>query len=150
MNSDSVIRMEPIRNQKRPVCSYLPYKKEEEAHKFYLQMRDSNAKTHPNMFAAFGGGIEQGETSEEGLMREILEELAYKPTKYRYFSRYESGNTIFDLYIEEVSDDFESKVTVGEGEYGKFLSYEETQQLPNVSNITRLMIENLEKFLATN
>lgn len=45
--------------------------------KVLLQHRSKNAKRLPNYWGAFGGGIEEGETPEEGLRRELLEEIEY-------------------------------------------------------------------------
>lgn len=45
--------------------------------KVLLQHRSKNAKRLPNYLGAFGGGIEKNETPEEGLRRELLEEIEY-------------------------------------------------------------------------
>jgi hypothetical protein len=42
-----------------------------------------------------------------------------------------------------VDDGFEDKVTVLEGEYGKFLTAEQIVEMPNVSPIAKLVIEGL-------
>lgn len=45
--------------------------------KVLLQHRSKNAKRLPDYWGAFGGGIEEGETPEDGLRRELLEEIEY-------------------------------------------------------------------------
>lgn len=106
---------------KRVVSSYVPYRKRGDVYEFFLQKRDKNASTNPGLFGLFGGGCDEGETPLQGLKREVQEELEHTPQKPISFSRYESASTIFHVYVEEVSDDFESFVHVSEGEYGKFL-----------------------------
>lgn len=50
--------------------------------KFLLQHRADDAKRAPGMWGFFGGGIEEGETPEQGLVRECQEELSITPTDF--------------------------------------------------------------------
>lgn len=43
--------------------------------KIVLQLRDADAPTFPNHLATFGGGIEEGESPLDALVRELKEEL---------------------------------------------------------------------------
>ena len=52
-----------------------------------LQHRDKNDEALPNYWAFFGGGIEEGETPEQAVIREAQEELQIKP-KLKFFGRY--------------------------------------------------------------
>jgi 8-oxo-dGTP diphosphatase len=45
--------------------------------KILLQHRTKDAPSFPDYWGLFGGGIEDGETPEQALRREILEELEY-------------------------------------------------------------------------
>lgn len=139
--------MEPIMKEKRETSSFIPYKRVGNEFVFFLQKRDMNAKRAPGVFGMFGGGLDENETPEEALLREVQEELAYSPEEPRYFSRYENANTIFNVFIEEVNDDFESQIKIGEGEYGKFLTLSETQTL-SVSPSSRLITLQLAEALA--
>lgn len=51
--------------------------------KFLLQHRSENIERWPGYWGFFGGGIEDGETAEEGLKREIMEELGYVVDNHR-------------------------------------------------------------------
>ncbi len=131
---------------KRQVAAYIPYKRMGEHIAFFLQKRDMKAARLPGVFGMFGGGLDKGESREQGLMREVQEELTYVPVRPLYFSRYETADHAFDLFIEEVSADFEEKIKVEEGEYGKFFTAAEIAN-ENVSATTRLVIPQLEQFL---
>lgn len=48
--------------------------------KYLLQFRDSDAPLYPLLWDFFGGGIEEGETAIECVIRELEEELELKVT----------------------------------------------------------------------
>lgn len=95
----------------------------------------------------FGGGFEGEENKEEALYREIQEELSYTPVAPFYFGRYEVANAIMHVFLEEVSEDFEEKVIVGEGEYGKFLTLDHIFYSEAVLLSTQLAIYEIVQFL---
>lgn len=53
-----------------------------------LQHRDKYAPRLPKMWAFFGGGIKEGETPKEAVMREAYEELQIEP-KLKFFKSYD-------------------------------------------------------------
>ena len=55
--------------------------------KVLLQKRDKDAKINPGGWGSFGGHIESGETPEQAVLREILEDLqiVIKPNYYRRY-----------------------------------------------------------------
>lgn len=76
--------------------------------KILLQLRSAYKKRWANTWGLFGGHLEEGETPEEALVREIKEELAYEirnATKFTvmppddsplhvYFERYDASQTL--------------------------------------------------------
>ena len=57
--------------------------------KYLLQLRDDNPEiSSPNTWGFFGGGVDDGETHEEALIRELNEELNWKPKKMELFHRF--------------------------------------------------------------
>jgi hypothetical protein len=65
----------------------------------------------------------------------------------RYFTYYENGFGSCDLYIEEVSDDFDSEVRVLEGEYGLWMTNADVQQHALTTPHTRLIVLQVEEYL---
>lgn len=135
--------------RKRKIGSLVAYRKRGDEYEFFLQKRDERAKTNPGQFALFGGGIEEGETPKEGMVREITEELGYIPINYRFFSRYEIANAILNVFIEEVPHDFEAHVVVHEGEGGKFLTLAELHEIKGVSPLARIIINQISEVLGS-
>ena len=144
--------MEPIihEDQKRKVAAFIPYRRHGDEYEFFLQKRDMNAKTNPGLFGIFGGGIENEETFYEGLMREVMEELVYEPQTARYFCKYEIATTVLHVCIEQVGIDFESKVKVQEGEYGKFFTTSEIKELVAISPLAKIIFVQVSDFLSKN
>lgn len=139
--------MEPLINKKRNVVVYIPYRfSESGAPEFYLQKRDMKAPTHAGIFSMFGGGVEEGESLSDALVREIQEELSIRPKEPKYFTRCERSQGIFHVFIEEVGKDFENSVDVQEGEYGKFLSLDAARGT-GTSAIAILAITDISEWL---
>jgi len=135
--------MEPLFKEKREISSLIPYRIVENEYEFFLQKRDKNARINPGLFGLFGGGLENGEAPEEGLFREIAEELSYKPVHHEYFSRFETNSSVLHVFVEEVSSDFESSVVIGEGDYGKFLKPDEILYAKEISMFAQMIIYQL-------
>lgn len=107
--------------KKRQQASFIPYRRTHTGLEFFLQKRTNDAPTNPGMIGNFGGGVENSETFDQAIFREIKEELEYVPQRLQLFCRYETATVVRQLYIEEVSELFESQVIVREGESGSFL-----------------------------
>lgn len=111
--------------KKRKVSVLLPWYKEGEEFFVFVQKRSENAKRAPGYFAFFGGGIEESESPEQGLVREINEELNIDISNYEYFNNYEFYGAIVNVYLMEVEKDFSEKVKISEGDFGKFIKESE-------------------------
>ncbi len=133
------------------VAVYIPYRACAEGREFFFQKRDGNAPTHPNIFSMFGGQIEAGEDSHTAVLREITEELVYTPAALRLFPQQftsDANGKLFDVYIEEVGADFEQRVTVLEGEYGRFLTATDIAGRGDVSTVGKEIVAALMQSLA--
>lgn len=86
--------------------------------KILLQHRAEDAKRLPGYWAFFGGGIEAGETPEQAVKRETLEELNYTLNNPRlimkqdFFWKDETNEK--HVFVEEF--DPSKKITLGEGQ----------------------------------
>ena len=74
------------KNTRRDIALLIMINKEG---KFLLQHRSKHIERWPGYWGFFGGGIEAGETPEEGLRREIQEELSYIVNDPRLFAEQE-------------------------------------------------------------
>jgi 8-oxo-dGTP pyrophosphatase MutT (NUDIX family) len=143
--------MEPLLKEKRLVAAFIPYRKNHSGEfEFFLQMRDEHAPVHPNIYSLFGGGVDAGESVFDGFLRETAEELDYVPKNPQYFSVFESARGKFHVYIEEVFTDFESLITVNEGKYGSFLTYEAIEKALDTSALARAVTEDMQLYFEKN
>jgi 8-oxo-dGTP diphosphatase len=93
-----------------------------------LQHRTVDAPTFPDYWAFFGGGLEVGETPEQAVEREIIEELAYKLRFPRRFISRQILHEGTDYTIHVFLDRYDgSPLVLGEGQgMGWFLPEQTT------------------------
>lgn len=85
------------KNEKvRKYCGAILYNKD---NKILLQHRDEGAVRLPGYWGLFGGGIEEGETPEEAIKRELFEEIEYR-----------SNNPKLIINDEHFADDTNAKL----------------------------------------
>ncbi|WP_019500536.1 NUDIX hydrolase [Pseudanabaena sp. PCC 6802] len=95
--------------------------------KFLLQLRDNIPNIiHPGCWALFGGHLEPGEDSEQGLKRELLEEIGYAPPVVNLFGTYPRPGVIRYVYHAELSVDIDD-LKLGEGWDMAWVSVEDIQ-----------------------
>lgn len=119
-----------------------PYRREGKEILVYLQKRSADMKALPNYFGFWGGKVEEGETIEEGLKREIEEELGIEISDYEHFAHYEFYGSIKDIFTLEIGSDFEKDVVIGEGDYGKFFTEQDTLNEPLILDEDRVVLRN--------
>lgn len=114
---------------------------------FFIQKRGLDFVSAPDKLGLFGGGLDEGESIDQALIRELQEELEYTPVRPVYFSRYEHATHINHVFLEEVAAGFEDKVVVHEGEYGKFLTHDEMVARGDATLNTLYIVTQVSKFL---
>jgi 8-oxo-dGTP pyrophosphatase MutT (NUDIX family) len=71
----------------RRTSELIPYRLINGEYCLFLQKRSKDAAPGADRFGMFGGGIEDGESPEAALLREIREELDYQPRKRHILSQ---------------------------------------------------------------
>jgi len=110
--------------KKRKVSVLIPYKKQGKDFFIYMQKRGMEAQGAPGKIGFFGGGLENNETAEQALIREIKEELDITPKDFWHLGDYELEKSILFAYCQEVGESFEKEIKVLEGDYGEWFGEE--------------------------
>lgn len=111
-----------------------------------LYLRDNKPNIpFPRHWDLFGGYIEEGETPEEALVREVKEELAYNLKEYKFFKKYEclegdAHPNIKYVYVGKVDKPIE-ELTLQEGEKLQFFSREEIPKVKFANILKKIVID---------
>ncbi len=97
-----------------------------------LMQKRKNISKYGEEWGFFGGGIEEGESPEEGLKREIKEELCYELKEFKFFKKYPSRiygdmKVSYSVFIALLPLISEFKQT--EGDLMKLFSIDEAKKL---------------------
>jgi 8-oxo-dGTP diphosphatase len=92
----------------------------DEEGRFLLQHRDDKAGiANPGKWGSFGGAVEPGETPDEGFVREIEEELAWRPQRFELLRAYPFAagrlSQLIYVYVAQVDVPY-GRLVLGEGQ----------------------------------
>jgi 8-oxo-dGTP diphosphatase len=113
---------------------------------FLLALRDNKSWIpFPHHWDLIGGHVEEGETPEEALVREIKEELNITIGEYTFFKKFEclSGDAyenIKYIYTGKINIPVE-EITLLEGERARYFSKEEIKDLKFANIIKSIILE---------
>lgn len=105
--------------------------------KFLVMLRNSD-KDEGNKWGTPGGKVEQGETREAAMQREVVEEtgLVIAPDDFKFFQtiyvRYPRYDFIFHEYSADVSDTAELALNTAEHQEARWVTPEEALTMPLV------------------
>jgi len=111
-----------------------------------LYLRDNKPGIpFPLHWDLFGGHVEEGETPEEALVREVKEELGYDLKEYTFFRRYEclEGDAypnVKYIYSGKINIPIE-KITLYEGDHAEYISREKVAGL-RFANILKEIVSD--------
>lgn len=107
-------------------------------------------KVLPNHFAFWGGGCEEGETPEQGLVREAKEELGIDldSKQAELFNHYEFLGSIKNVYLFTPEKDWEKSHVIGEGDYGQWFRISEALQREDIILEDKVVLNDLERTLS--
>lgn len=116
-----------------------------------LQHRTKDAPYYPDYWGFFGGGIEDGESPEEALVREAKEELQIDIESPKLFKRYEieEEKGIYERFLYLLPTDIpldKLKQQQLEGDGIGFFSISEAKQL-KFNPHTRFIFDEIGEFL---
>jgi 8-oxo-dGTP diphosphatase len=121
---------------------------ENEEKQFLLALRDNKPGIpFPNHWDLIGGHVEEGETPEEALVREVKEELDIELKDFSFFKKYEclDGDAYPNMkfiFSGKINIPIE-KITLLEGERPQFFSREEIPNVKFANIIKTIMLDYL-------
>lgn len=97
--------------------------------KILLLQRDDNQEIRdPNCWQIPGGGVEDGEMSDEAIKRELQEEIGIIPGSLRFLT---SPSTDVRAYFARLTEEEVGNIKKGdEGKDLRFFSFDELSQIP--------------------
>lgn len=115
--------------------------------KVLLQLRDNRPDIlFPNVWGTFGGEIEDGETPEMAITREIREETGYELHDPEYVDTFLYESRVIHIYRKVDHTITFEDLTIHEGQKGMFFSLEEVKDLDCAANCKEIVIAYFQKF----
>lgn len=109
-----------------------------------LQLRDDKPGIDaPGQWSLFGGGMDEHETPEAGMLREVEEEIGFRVTHHRKLIVFEGWRGRFHVYLAAIDEPTE-RLTLAEGAGFGYWTVAEVMTEPNVTELARLSVAALE------
>ena len=100
-----------------------------------LLLKRSKTSTFSGYWTFLSGGMNKGESPIDAIKREIIEEIVVNPNKisFKFFKTYNDTNSIYNVFIGEVDNEFKCLLNDENEEYGWF----------NINNLPTPLFPNL-------
>lgn len=111
-----------------------------------LQLRDDIPTINwPNHWGCIGGGVEEGETLEEGLKREVKEEIEYDIEEYESIGMFPiRENREYHMFIGPLDTPVEN-ITLHEGQEVRYINPQDAFTLPLTKGTRHLLHRYIER-----
>lgn len=111
-----------------------------------LQHRDDDpAINSPGKWSLFGGAIEPGEDPETAMLRELEEEIGFRPSRYHPFLVLRSVSDEFHLYLAGIDVPVEA-LTLTEGQGMAYLTPEDALASYDLASTARTALATLQLY----
>lgn len=113
-----------------------------------MQQRSLEAKSIPGYLSFFGGGVEENETPEQGLIREIKEELDFTLNlgEVTLFQKYEFYKSVNYFYLFKVSPGWQPPAVL-EGDSAEWMDVQEAFSHVKILFKDKTVLNDLEREL---
>ena len=115
-----------------------------------LQYRDKDSRWNQDSWSEFGGQIEEGETPEEAVKRELKEELGIELADLKFFKKYELQREkgIYEQFVFTASLNYPLESLKKQQKEGKDLAFFSCEEIRNLkmANYTKEILEDFFKF----
>lgn len=109
-----------------------------------LQHRDDKPGIEsPGLWSLFGGGLDVNESPAAAMLREIEEEIGYRPRAFRPLVVFSGWSAEFHIYLAEVGPPI-GELVLGEGQGFAFFGREEAERL-ELTEVARVAFEALRQ-----
>lgn len=109
-----------------------------------LQLRDDKPTIEsPGQWSLFGGGIDPAETPEEGMLREVAEEIGFRARHHRPLLVFDGLRARYHIYLAAVDEPL-SRLTLAEGAGFDYWDVARALAEPKLTEIARLSLTAFE------
>lgn len=122
--------------------------------KICLVLRDNNPNiAYPNVWNTPGGGIDEGETPREAMIRELKEEINLDATEIIDLgtTTYSDGSLVYRFFIPVTDEQFQNIHLVSEGQRLDWFTFDEVLTLaksPHLSVYLKTFANDINELLA--
>ncbi len=109
-----------------------------------LQLRDDKPGIEsPGLWSLFGGGLDEGETPADGMIREVEEEIGFRVRHYRPLFVFDGWRGQYHIYLAAIAEPLE-RLTLTEGAGFAYWDVAAVKVEPKVTELARLSLAAMQ------